>query len=450
MSRVCYRVCQGVRIEPKAEGGHRIVVPGSDRVIQLDSSAVAPLLMVDGWRSTDEILFRFGLSGVSIPQPTLENIIRSLASVGVLEEVETEWLDLEIFPWPEHLCEGCGASCQGHWVGPLQPEFIARTLSRMEGLRKKHPQLVGKKPFVRVSPEDSALYLNSQSGQCLFLDDRMGCILHSEFGAEGKPTICQKFPHVRVEDGHSTRLGVGVQCLKHFKQVLGRQPVASERCWRVQNEKLDGRLYQYFPPRELVGSQDDLLQTVLEAEDGVFAMLHQVVGSKLRPSRADVPRRLESQAMDQLARLEADLREDPMVRSVSTCTGVYPERLRALRALARKDPFTQRVPLPVKSAEPGRTTGRVLVLNDALARFLFLRQTLLYSDLEHAMACFVLGLWVALRLCPPGEEGDEQFGEVLATWHRALQGPSARQALFAEQGDAVRFLGTFLRFWRGR
>ncbi|MCU0382375.1 MAG: squalene/phytoene synthase family protein, partial [Chitinophagaceae bacterium] len=79
-----------------------------------------------------------------------------------------------------------------------------------------HPWLGDRKPFVRLSPEDNAVFLNSESGQCLFLDEDLRCVLHREYGPLEKPGICQQFPHVRLEDGERTRLGVGLMCLYVF------------------------------------------------------------------------------------------------------------------------------------------------------------------------------------------------------------------------------------------
>jgi hypothetical protein len=90
------------------------------------------------------------------------------------------------------------------------------------------------------------------------------------------------------------------------------------------------------------------------------------------------------------------------------------------------------------------------VLDDVLARFLFLRQYMLYTDVNQAIASFALGIWVGLRLSSPESAGDERFCEVLATWMRALQSPTARMDLFRSPEEADLFSLEFLRFWQGR
>jgi Fe-S-cluster containining protein len=446
--RFVYQIREGARMEVEADGRYRLTVPGLDRKIKLHPPALGPLLLLDGRRSEEEIERKMASDGTPLPPGVISGVFRDLLIAGVLEEHPTDWLPLQFIQWPEHRCQGCGACCQGHWIGPLDPDFVERTLPRMEGLRKKYPQLADRKPFVRLDPGDSALYLNSETGQCVFLGEDLRCILHGEFGATEKPTICQMFPHVRFEDTHNTRFGVGLMCLTHFDQILESDDVAQPDHWREEHAKLDGHLFHFYPSDRQVALEEHILAGLGDASDPLGHVLAELATKSGKLGRIDAARRLEHLSRKHLRRMEECLADDGVIPNPETVPGLFPKTLQLIRDLASEKSTGRRGRLLLPKPAPALTRSRSAMLNDALTRFLFLRQYLMFMDLKHAVASYSLGIWVALSLSPAEQKGDRRMGQILATWMRAVQAPTVRRKLFGGPDEVDEYLAVFTRFWK--
>lgn len=445
--RTVYRICDGVQVEREPDGRYRLEVPGVSRQARLHPPALAPLLMVDGWRSEEEIERFLAEDGNVLPPGTVSGVLRGLTKAGVLVETQTDWRALESRSWPAHRCQACGASCQGHWIGPVADDFMAMTIERMPALRTKYPQLEDQKPFMRLSPGDTALYLNSDSGQCLFLDDELKCILHREYGPDGKPTICCQFPHTRFEDNKSTRIGVGLNCLKHFEQILQGDENAPSEHWVTLNGETDGHLFHYYPAGQHASLEERLLKEIAGAQDPVRVMLQAVLPNKRRGGRFKTQERLAHLAEKHLKRLEADLRDDPVIDQLDGKPGLFPERLGQIRRFARGE--TQCGRLSPKTIHR-RLSNLQKALEDTVVRFLYFRHYLMFVNMSHAVVSFVLGLWVGLALTDESEDdrADYRLGELIATWMRALQSPSVRRSMFRGQKEVDELLNVFDRLWR--
>ena len=446
MTRCSYRIRAGTVLSPEPDGRYRIDSPQGEHTARLHPPAVAPLLLLDGRRSEEEIERTMAETGTPIPQGVTGNVIRSLVAAKILEPVETDWLPLEHVSWPEHRCDGCGASCQGHWIGPLEHGFVTETTTRMPNLRDKYPQLVDKRPFVRIVPGDSALFLNSETGQCLFLGEDLRCILHKEYGPEAKPTICRMFPHVRFEDGERTRLGVGLMCMKHFDQVLDAEQPAAEKHWEELNESISGWLYHYYPPTNQAELEEDVIASLPNVEDPLAELLDAVTPSRKRMAgRVNAPRRLDMLAKKHLARVEEVLAAEPLMQGLAQQTGVFPEAVAEIRAFAkqaRKNRPTV-LPRPLTMKTPALKT----LLEDALRRFLVYRQHLMFVGLQHGTAAFCLGILTSLILAQEVEERERRAGQLIAAWMRTIQSPGVRAALFQGPDEVVLFLRTFYQYW---
>jgi len=83
---------------------------------------------------------------------------------------------------PTHQCRGCGRSCTGSRVVPLD-EVEADRVARLAS------QLGVASPL-----SDGALRRNM--GRCCLWEEGVGCRLHAAFGAEAKPHVCRQFPFV--------------------------------------------------------------------------------------------------------------------------------------------------------------------------------------------------------------------------------------------------------------
>ncbi|MCA9565618.1 MAG: YkgJ family cysteine cluster protein, partial [Myxococcales bacterium] len=194
--RSAIQIADGLRVVAQPDGSHLLGFDGDAKTARVPAAAIGAFLLVDGTRSIEEVEQTLASRGAPVPPGALETLITQLSDAGFLTQVSAAWAPLETLAWPEHRCEGCGACCQGHWIGPLEPDFVRETTARMPLLRDKYPRLKGEQPFVRLEAGAPRLFLNSSSGQCVFLGEDKLCILHREFGATGKPSICQMFPHV--------------------------------------------------------------------------------------------------------------------------------------------------------------------------------------------------------------------------------------------------------------
>ena len=446
MARLCYKITPGTTISLESDGRYRIDTP-SGHTARLHPPAITPALMLDGRRSEEEIERAMAAEGSPMPPGVLGEIFRSLVAAGALEENETEWRPIQAMPWPEHACHGCGACCQGHWIGPLKPGFVTETTGRMEALRESYPALRGKRPFVRIFEGNSALFLNSESGQCLFLDQDLKCILHKEYGAEGKPHICRMFPMVRFEDDAVTRLGVSLMCLTHFDQTLAEEEPAPASHWMEVNDEIDGWLHHYYPPTNQAQLEEDIVTSLANVDDPLGELFEAVTprGGR-KKGKKEAPRRLSRLAALYFLRLDDVLKEEPMMTGLLEQDGRFPETARAIRAFAEQlgDKKVRLLPPPRRL----RTPEIKRLLQDAIRRFLFLRHYLMFNGLRHGAAALGVGVWVAFHLSMNHERPAHRFGEVLATWMRMIQSADARLALFQSPDEVVVFVRTFLQYWR--
>lgn len=442
MARRCYRVREGTQITLEPDGRYLIQAPGGQPA-HVHPPALGPALLVDGRRSEEEIERALAGMGLTLPSGVVNKVLGSLEVAGVLEEHETSWLPLQSHPWPEHRCQGCGACCQGHWIGPLQSDFVAQTTERMGELREKYPALEGRRAFVRIERDDPALYLNSETGQCVFLDTDLRCILHKEYGSDSKPTICRMFPHVRFEDGRNTRLGVGLSCLIHFDQVVDGDKPAAESHWAELNDAIDGGLYHYYSTTQLE-HEEDIIASLPHVDDPLAELVGAVTPDGGRSSgRVGAAKRLPVLLSTHLRRVEAVLAEEPIMDGLAEQPGPFPDTVRAIRAAA-----TNGIKGPLPRPAAVRSDALNGLLEDALLRFLFYRQYLMFVGLQHGTAALTVGIATALALTASEPDRERSFGRHLAAWMRIIQSPAVRRELFKGPDEVVRFLRGFEQYWR--
>jgi lysine-N-methylase len=88
-------------------------------------------------------------------------------------------------------CRNCGVCCRGSEI-PLSDIDLKKLQSQRWG---EHPDFRGTKTVVPVSPFSNKKRLaHRDDGSCVFLDERGLCRIHSQFGEDQKPLICQVFP----------------------------------------------------------------------------------------------------------------------------------------------------------------------------------------------------------------------------------------------------------------
>lgn len=104
---------------------------------------------------------------------------------------------IELLGTLRHRCLQCGGIC--HSAVPLRTDEV-------KGIEKSARKLGISKPI-------DGDHLRRIGGKCVFLAKDRRCKLHSRFGAEAKPVICQQFPVVSIRTEDSVRVGVDPGCL---------------------------------------------------------------------------------------------------------------------------------------------------------------------------------------------------------------------------------------------
>lgn len=97
-----------------------------------------------------------------------------------------------------HACLACGGSCHGVQVPVLGEEERARIVRLGAELGVPDPVV--------------ANHLRWTDGHCVFLDEARRCTLHSRFGGESKPRLCQQYPLIVVRADGELRVGVDPTC----------------------------------------------------------------------------------------------------------------------------------------------------------------------------------------------------------------------------------------------
>ncbi len=104
--------------------------------------------------------------------------------------------DLHIPPGINYECTSCGKCCGG-WAVPLTPEDYDRIVE--VDWAAHHASFHAKTLFRDLNKHEKvdtpySHKIVSETGVCPFLADNL-CFMHSKFGSEFKPTICQLFPY---------------------------------------------------------------------------------------------------------------------------------------------------------------------------------------------------------------------------------------------------------------
>jgi hypothetical protein len=99
---------------------------------------------------------------------------------------------------PTHRCIGCGRSCTGSRVVPVDADEAAR-------IERLAAELGVPRPL-----SNGALRRNM--GRCCLWSPEGGCALHAAYGAAAKPAVCRQFPFVRAGE----RIDLDPACPHHL------------------------------------------------------------------------------------------------------------------------------------------------------------------------------------------------------------------------------------------
>jgi Fe-S-cluster containining protein len=213
------------------EDEFRVFVDGEDTGVVLGGAALAVVFQFDGARSFGRIVADLLEDGVPVPG---EDFVRALAEglgqvglVRVLDdplvrpyrrEIPSELISLHPL---RHECVGCGRSCQGHLLGPLDDAYLARADRVHAQMVEIYPELEGINPVWEVEDDSVKAFRKAlttrEDGTCIYLDDDRLCRVHKHLGADQKPIICRLFPLTIVQAEDGVRVGTPLRCYTHHR-----------------------------------------------------------------------------------------------------------------------------------------------------------------------------------------------------------------------------------------
>ena len=209
----------------------RVFVDGTDTGVVLGGAALRVAKEFDGARDYDAIVA--GLLDQGIPLPGAEfvsGLAEALAQVSLVQLL-TEPLprpyrreipsDLVALHPLRHQCVGCGRSCQGHLLGPLDDAYLARADRVHAQMVELLPELAQYKPVWDVEDESVKAFRQALTtradGTCIYLGSDNLCGIHKHLGADQKPIVCRLFPLTVVQVSDGVRVGTPLRCYTHHR-----------------------------------------------------------------------------------------------------------------------------------------------------------------------------------------------------------------------------------------
>jgi len=195
------------------------------------------LLLADGVRTLAEIYDRLLAEGVRLPDPSsLIRVMGMFEASGVIDIAHR----FQAVQTLRHDCDCCGRSCEGHLVGPIDPEEAVQLQERLVELRQARDEAskpVAGDAVVEVEFEgESKPVLNFPDGVCIFLDEEKKCRLHARWGPLAKPLPCRMFPFRMVRTETGTRTVISPRCFRwhdHREAGTEHDPESLMKTWGV-------------------------------------------------------------------------------------------------------------------------------------------------------------------------------------------------------------------------
>ncbi len=185
-------------------------------------------------------------------------------------------------------CSSCGRCCNAAWA-ILVPEA-----KKDEILARPWGEL-GRDPGTLLSPHGNGLWaLTKKPGttSCTLLGDDGLCELHRHWGAEAKPQMCRRFPHLAVSSDEQVWVTANYGC-KAVQEGHGpslhedREALASKFSRELESIREDADIgYPIGPGQDLGGPElDQLIETLSTAlGDQIFPALTTLAAFTSDPS----------------------------------------------------------------------------------------------------------------------------------------------------------------------
>lgn len=430
------------RYQVASEGGPGTVLPARTFVA---------LLLMDGARDVAALHEALVELGFKLPDPSRTlGLVRTFEAAGIVRVAHHF-----VTPEPlQHSCLGCGRSCEGHLVGPIDDAEAEALQGQLEVLRAEEPEAFGPgrdqaTRLVRFEGADKRV-LSFPDGRCIFLSDERRCRLHARWGPHAKPLPCRMFPFrmARTEEGTRVAAGAepvtpeallaewGVWRVPAVVQGLdGSAPDAlgdteANRAGRALEARLLRALEGDAPPGDAHGrSTVEALLAVVARPDNDGAGAASDVAPDAAPARwseaqrARFGERVRIQCQRVLS--EFDVADSPD-RGFPGALAALVREGGALRAGSLDD-------WRGLEADPALAAD----LRRRLRHLVFARESMLAGSVRAGVTAYLCGVLLCAALSREAGGGfdPERFGERLTTWARITESSEVLDVLMRDDGE---------------
>lgn len=297
-----------------------------------------------------------------------------------------------------HTCMGCGGSCMGVEVAPVDDAEEAR-ITHFAAL------LGVDEPFDRGN-------LRQEGGACVFLGDDTRCMIQATFGAEAKPAFCSQYPLVAVRADEGVRVAIDPGCYTHWQS------------WKTGPPPPEGHLHistATIPDQEKE-AESRLLNLASTDDASVGAMLRILMG--MPPTSHDLPPGFGGRLVTLLQSMNTAIFTTPVMGRVWHG---------ALAPLGTAIPTWSSDAAPAWEL-PAETEEYAI---DVLQRMLFVRQVETVGSVA-GTALLTLAGAVACGWASPELK---DFGPAMAAWTRALRSKPFLAAMLPDRASLERLVG---------
>lgn len=392
-----FRLHAEARLEPHPDRpGYSRWIRGEEAVV-LPTPVAALLAGLDGRRTLAAV------AGEAVSAEALRGVVEVLVRQGIAEDLGPE--PLLARDGLRHACAGCGMSCQGHFIGPLDADFLARSAAVHAAVVAERPELAAVQPLVSRTVQGRTMQGLAvlQDGACLYLDVR-GCSVHRILGPEAKPDGCRLFPFELAASVEGARVAVSPGCARAHR-VAADAPRSFTELSGLPVERLPP------PPRRggLAGgaapidaAERLLLQRLDEADPGermaeALSWWCGAMGVEAAPPLESLLTRMPVRELGQEL-----ISEFGSTWSRGRPDGLWARQLRLARAMA----FSE---LPARPLSPARDVWAATTLADQV----WVRGFAPLGGLLPGVLWALLSATVA-NAASEGSELDDPFGERLA------------------------------------
>ena len=453
---------EDVTIEPLEERPGSVAISGRLRAMALvlDPGAFWVARAFDGTRTCAQIAEKLSRDGLHLgSEAFVEGIAEYLSDAEIVEFFDTPklaatgaaWLaDAEVREPLLHRCTGCGRSCQGHWVGPLDRAFLDNLDETHAKMAEVYPDLVGVEPIETVDFRDrevAALTLRGEDRRCIYLGEDNLCRIHTTLGSAAKPLICRMFPYTIVMTESGLRIGISPRCYTFEQTWKETTPGDVMTMTGVSAKELPAPLLRVVldDPTLLVDplerstplfhflDQEKELLTLLESDDANFSSLlglccELLEGEETKAVDLDA---FAHAILPHLARLGRALLDDDRAASTVAPEGSHGAWVRAYAAWLETLEARE-----VRELDPETRAWAMYVFG----QWVWIRD---WSDMETwalGVLVVLIGMIVASWYTEDHPEREGTFGHALTVWMRGMGALINVTRLFASGEEVGRVM----------